>query len=246
MSEAAPEPLPEKTAVEPVAADKLRFRLDRTIKLGECLTVITVVLSAAALYLSLAKDRELRIHEQASRVREAAGVTLAKVDRLQVLSLSIFDDLQPLFVEVSQEFARTKSAVAARDLFWKGTNEVRLTHQHRIRDEQIETGYVVLVGFDPEVRAVFRKALQQRSDFEDRVFAALLIQGEQDIFAFEKAKTFTPAQMGNALRETAASLRGDYESQVTTVVKPLQSLLLSVLTRADGEIVERRRSGEGH
>lgn len=229
---------PDQTASG--AREPSRFRLDRTIKVGECLTIVTIALSVVALVSSYAKDRALRTHEQANQVRQAAGTTLARVDRLQVLSLAVFDDLQPLFIDVSQDFGRSHDAVAARDLFWKGVEDVRLRAQDRVRDEQIETAYIGLVGFDPEVRKRFEVALRRRSELEQEMFNALLVEGQEDVFAFENVKDYTSSQMGNALRTTAARRQADYDAKLKATLGPLQSYLLGLLTQSDDAIVHKR------
>ena len=57
------------------------LKFDRTVKAGDVLTSITVLLSAVALTLSLARDAGSRTYEQANKVRAAAAQALVKLDR---------------------------------------------------------------------------------------------------------------------------------------------------------------------
>lgn len=92
---------PERSSL--LTQSRPRFTLDRTIKFGEILTMVTIIVSVIALLTTLSKDRRLRISEHATKVRDAAAQTLAKLDRLEELSTSVFDEVQPLIVDVSEK-----------------------------------------------------------------------------------------------------------------------------------------------
>jgi hypothetical protein len=76
--------------------------VDRTIKISDLLTSLTILVSVITLTVSWSKDRLTREKEQADRVRSAAAKTLTQLDRWQALQLSIFRELQPVFVETSE------------------------------------------------------------------------------------------------------------------------------------------------
>ena len=110
----------------------MALQFDRTIKAGDILTSITVMLSVIALVLSLAKDRATRVSDQANKVRAAAASAIVKLDRWQAVQLSMYQELQPTFVELSEELAKRYDVVATRDKFWRQVNLVR-TRVNRLR-----------------------------------------------------------------------------------------------------------------
>lgn len=83
------------------------LQFDRTIKAGDILSSLTVLLSVVALVLSLSKDRAVRVTDQANKVRTAAASVIVKLDRWQAVQLSMYQDLQPVFVELSEDLAKS-------------------------------------------------------------------------------------------------------------------------------------------
>lgn len=73
-----------------------RFEFKREITIGDMLTSASILLSIFALLLSWSQSRALEKREQANEVRNAAAETLAKFERWQEISMSIFDDIHNL------------------------------------------------------------------------------------------------------------------------------------------------------
>jgi len=93
--------------------------LNKEVELTHVLTLITILISAIALTLSWSRDRKVRIRSQANAIRTAAANTLTKLDRWQTIQLSLYDELQPVFVETSEMFSKEISATEIRDHLWK-------------------------------------------------------------------------------------------------------------------------------
>ena len=115
----------------------MALRFDNTIKAGDILTSVTVLLAVITLVVSLAKDRATRVTDQANKVRSAAATTLVKLDRWQALQLSLYQELQPNFVELSEDLARQYDVVVVRDRFWKQVGQGRAKLAKQILDEQL-------------------------------------------------------------------------------------------------------------
>src|SRR5712672_1543551 len=103
----------------------MAFMFDRTIRLTDVLTSVTVIVSVVALTITWTKDRDTRVREQANHVRVAAADTLAKLERWKALQLSLYDDLQPAFVETSEMLSTDFNVIRARDQLWKKINAAR-------------------------------------------------------------------------------------------------------------------------
>src|SRR5690349_3823748 len=90
--------------------------------LGDVLTFVSILFSAAGLAWTWNKDNSTREREQATEVRKAAAATLSKIERLRQLTDLLFRDLDPIIVETSDQLTDQKhdarAAEAARDYFW--------------------------------------------------------------------------------------------------------------------------------
>lgn len=105
-----------------------RFRVDPKVTVGEFLTVITIIISVFSLLDGFSKDRTLRQREEVANFRNAAAQTLAKLDRVETLSVSACDQAQPLFVKVSEFLATHHEAQGARDMLWSETDRNASEH----------------------------------------------------------------------------------------------------------------------
>ena len=126
--------------------------MDWSIKIGDLLTMATIVVSVTALLISWSKDRDSRQKEQANQVRVAVGTAVAKLDRLQALHLSAFQELQPVFVDTGEMLTRDFNVVAARDFLVKSINGQRTKIVGKALDEHIETAYIGLFSHFPAIR----------------------------------------------------------------------------------------------
>src|SRR5215831_16421217 len=98
------------------------FRLERTVKIGDLLTSLSILISLAAVLVTWSRDATLRQRQQADEIRKAAATTLAKLERWQELSSAIFQESQPVFVTVSQNLGKNHDAASARDYLWRELN----------------------------------------------------------------------------------------------------------------------------
>jgi hypothetical protein len=215
---------------------------DETIKIGDLLTSASVLVSVAALVGALWRDRALRRRELADKIRAAAGKTLARLERWQEISLALYTDVQPLFIEVSEDMDRNFEVVAARDKMWKELNRVRLTLLQEIRQEEIETAYVELYTYRPEARDLFRGVMARVKAAEAEAFQDLLMQTQADIMSLEKtAATYHTAQLGNRLRRTAAVVEQKCATSIRDAIVPLQEFLFAIMSQSDNRLLRTHR-----
>ena len=114
----------------------MRLKLDWSIKVSDLLTSITIVVSVIALLISWSKDREAKLTEQANRVRIAAATAIAKLDRWQALQLSMYRELQPTYVEMSELLTDRYDVQRVRDQFWKRVNIERTAQHCPVRQQE--------------------------------------------------------------------------------------------------------------
>lgn len=216
--------------------------IDYTIKISDILTAVltflTIVISVITLAQSLSKDRYLRQKEQSDLVRSAAAKVLAKLDRLQAIQLSLFNTLQPIFIETSEILIKNSDVDEARDYLWKKVNSERTLITAKILDEQIETAYIELCSHFSDIRDIFTKALIQIEVAEEKVLADFLMALQQDVLSFEnKQIDYTTAKLGNALRRTASHYSSCLKHKTNIIALPVQGYLFNVIAMSDEEIL---------
>ncbi len=214
------------------------IRFDRTVKIGDLLTIMTIIMSVVVLLVSLSKDRDLKRKEQADKVRTSVAVAITKLDRWQALQLSVFQELQPVFVEASEMLAKDFNIVAPRDFLWKSINAHRARISGKILDEQIESAYVGLFSHFHAIREQFLITLNQLKQEEKKAHDHLLKATQRDILSFEeKKKGYQSAMLGDALRASAKMSEEQLEEGITRLMKPLRDFLLDVISKPDAEIL---------
>jgi len=221
----------------------MALQFDPTIKASDILTSVTVLVSVVALVLSFAKDRAGRATEQADRVRSAAASAIVKLDRWQSVEASMYQELQPAFVELSEALAETYDVVAVRDRFWREVNQHRTQIARQILEEQLGAAYMDVISHFPAVRTRYVEAFAQLAVVEDSVVQAFLARAESDILDFEgKEATYQTAMLGNALRAEAARSVEELHNQSESVIRPVRDYLVSVIALSDGEILSASRT----
>ena len=214
---------------------------DATVDVGNVLTSITIAVSAIALLSSRAKDRQTRRRELADRIRAAAARTLAKLERWRELSLWYYRDVQPLFVETGERLAEKFDPPRARDFLIKELERAYLVAGERIRDEGIETAYVELYAYDPNVYEQFHSTLTSLKRLSDGFYVGLLTSAQKDVRAYENRKSdFAPAELGNDLRKTAERHRSRLEHEVDAALDPLKAFLVRLISTEDEVLLGRK------
>lgn len=91
------------------------FVLVPEVKLGDLLTVASVLVGSLSLTYAILKDRSLRRREYADRIRKAAADTLVALDRWFEIASRYFRDAQPLLTEADMQLVATQDVTQARD-----------------------------------------------------------------------------------------------------------------------------------
>lgn len=218
------------------------IQVDWSIKVGDLLTSATIVVSVVAMLLSLAKDRAGRALEQANRVRSAAAAALSKLDRWQALQLSLYQELQPAYVELSEELGKKFDVGYVRDQFWKKVNMERTRIAQRVVDEQLGTAYADLISHFPAARVKFTDAYARLNDLEVKITNDYLGESEMEIIHLEGTqKTYTTPVLGNALRRVANTHKRDLKNQSESVIAPVREYLFGVIALPDAQIIRASR-----
>ena len=224
-----------------------RFRLKREITVGDVLTIFAILISAITLFFTWSKEREQQRIEQGNKVKSAAARTLAKLERWQEYSLRYYQNVEPLFVDTSNLFAKEFDTVAARDYLWKKLGEEKAIIEQRKFDEQVETTYVELYSYDPSVFDTFVSSIKKLKEDDEVVFDSFRSETEINILDQESGSTrskhqgkYQTASLGNLLRKIRDGQRSLLKSKLDATLKPMRKMLLNIIAQSDEQIAEKR------
>jgi hypothetical protein len=219
------------------------MKLDRTVKVGDLLVLLTIIISVATLAGSWSKDRAAREKEQANSVRAAAAKALTKLDRWQALYLSVFRDLQPDYVETSEMLVGEFNVTKARDHLWKTITARMANVDARVVDEQLKTAYVDVLAHFPAVRGLFSDAFEKLESVVDKTRRDLLVGTQDAVLGFkDKQASYMTAQLGNSLRKEAAQYEARFKSKTEEIIMPVRNLLLDIIGKSDAELLHVART----
>jgi hypothetical protein len=216
------------------------FVLKPEVSIGDLLTIISIVISIIALLVAWSKDRELKRTEYADKIRQAAALVTAKLERWRELSLCFFDDIQPLITEADVALVKGQGVVNVRDSFWHELAHIRTTLLQRIIDEQIQIAYADLYGYDPRIRVLFSEAIRRLKLIDQSVYEQTLYLTQADVLGLQSApQPFNSAQLGNALRNTCYYLAITCDRLFGESIAPFNKEMLKLIEAKDHQIVER-------
>jgi hypothetical protein len=220
------------------------LKLDWTIKVSDILTSVTLIVSVVALLHSLEQDRDAKITEQAGRIRAAAAIGISKLDRWQALQLSMYQELQPGFIELSEQMMKRYDVQRVRDELWKKVNATRTLISQKVLDEQLGTAYSDLLSHFPAARSKFTEAFAKLSAIESSTTEDFLGASEDRILALEgQQKDYTTPTLGNALRESASTYSVQLKTRSEAVIFPVREYLFGVISQPDSAIVAASKKG---
>lgn len=217
------------------------------ITVGNLMTILTVVISVVSLIRAWSKDRKHKQSESAGRIRQRAGLVIAKIERFRDISSSLFDELQVTITEADAKLARGTDVIETRDFFWKELWVLRRAVSRRIIDEQIQIAYADLYGYDHRVHKLYVGAIRRLETIDDLIFQMLLNETQSNILSLDRLSTeiettFHSAQLGNLLRTICARIENVFRASMDKVVEAFRKEFARLLEATDLEIMKRRVS----
>ncbi len=208
--------------------------------MGHLLTIFSVLVSVSALIFAWRKDRRSRLRLQADKIRHSTGIVIAKIDRWKELSLSFFNQVEGYITDADVLLTKTQDPIETRDALWRSLIASRAELSKAITAESIETAYAELYGYDPDVRALFVATLEKLRKLDHVVFTRLLYATQYDVLNLGTGASFYSAQLGNALRMTAARIASELAEYQISVIEPFRIEMLKLVEGTDQDIVEKR------
>ncbi len=210
------------------------------MRIGELLTSASVLIALLGFLYTWHKDRSLRTKEYADKVRAAAAMTLAKVDRCESLFLSFIHRIRPIFTEMNELLQQTKSPYACRDQFWKQMIAIRLSIYEQFSEEQIEIAYAPLFAHQGEIYDLFKNAIEKAKQAEDNFFWDLMGECQKAILDLpDQMQTVDPA-LSNKLLDISSYYHKQYAREFSLLLDEIRQFLRGMVTASDERIVSRK------
>jgi hypothetical protein len=218
----------------------LFINFDFAFYFKELIPSLTILVAFAGLIYAWQKDRLWRRKEYADRIRKAASLVTAKLERWVELAVRLYEELQPLITETDVLLAKEQNAIATRDYFWRELTALRVDTSRRILDEQIEIAYADLYGFDDRIRELFLTAVGLLKETDGAVYTKLLEDTQSDVldFADHKGKVDS-ADLGNTLRRTCARLGKELEVSLREILNPFREEMIALMKTSDSQLYEK-------
>lgn len=218
--------------------------IEKTVKIGDVLTSLTIFISLIFFIISMNKDRNLRRKQQADNVRNAAAGTIGKLDRWKEASLSMFHYMDIVFVKASEMLKNKYNTEPVRNFLWMQLLSIKNRTSEKILKENIETAYDELYGYDPSVRPFFEMVLTQLKREEQSMFEGLLSNTQSDIksFDYKDKSEYQVATLRNQLNDRAKDARENYEDRINEILKPISDNLLKLISESDEDILAKKRN----
>jgi hypothetical protein len=217
------------------------FRFSQEISIGHILTTVTIFLSIAGLLISWHKDRQLKKKEYADRIRRAAALTTAKLERWRELALRFFEDIQPILTDADIKLTTEGNIIATRDFLWRNLVAIRAESSRRIVDEQIEIAYVDLYGYDPRVQELYQFSVRKLKEIDHDVSIRVLDFTQADVLKLKDTTgEFKSAELGNSLRLTIGRVALTFEYEINQILSIFRTEMIKIIEARDNDIVNKR------
>jgi hypothetical protein len=213
--------------------------IEQTVKVGDFLTAASVSIAMLGLVIASMRDRRLKRKEYADRIRGAAGATAVAVERWGELALRLYHDIQALITDADILLVEKRHIFATRDFFWRGLVAARATASGRVLDEKLDSAYVGLYGYAPEVQQLYTSVMFALREADDDAYEQLLNETQDAIMSMEGREPFTSACLGNPLRDVTGICEGRLSERVDHIVAAFRAEMLQLINASDNQIIKK-------
>lgn len=224
------------------------MKINPEISIGHILTSVSVLISALGLLVSWQRMASQRRRTEADKIRSCVGVVIAKLARWKDVSLHIFDVIQTVITEADMLLVATQNIVEVRDYFWKELGQEHAKVMQQIMKEQIEIAYADLEGYDPNIQALFSRAVGQMKETDRYMHLIMLDDTQKGILSLQScSEEFFSSQLGNVLRNMCAEAFDCQRKILESIVLGFRTEMNKIIQAKNEEIIGRTveiRSGE--
>lgn len=216
------------------------FYIKPEITVGDILTLVTIGITLGTLYSAWIQSRRLKEKEMANGIRNACATVLGKLERWQELSLSLFENAQPLYIETSEMVARNRNVIQARDYLWKRLTLARNALRQAILAEKLELAYTDLYSYSPKLVDAFMAVLGELKQLESEAYVDFLEKTQQNVLDYASHLSgYTSAMLGNDLRVTTDAIRDALSGKTNAAIEPFKHKLTLLLRESDKHLIQK-------
>lgn len=223
------------------------MELEYTVTVGNLLTSVSLLFTAAGLFITIWRGATKRKELYAEKVRQSATSITVKLDRIEAIILSFYDEIQVLFVDADNEFSESGDVVGVRDKLYRGIAKLYADNRKALLAEEIEAAYESISVYSPSIREEFRatfKILEMLGDHE-----SALLQQHTQIAIFEASESedeIPSAKLGNILRKMAYDRRIALSKSLAHETSHFRNEISKFHSASDKEIFGRKVEFKPH
>ena len=212
------------------------------ISFGDLLTSVSIFIAFLGLLFAYFQERTRKSKEYADKIRKSVSLVAAKIERINKLGLSFYDQIQPYFVDSDSYMVNGKAAVEIRDDLWKKLVDNYYLLRSKIIEEEIELAYANLYGYDQTIRELYSKTIYLIEREIDDKFRNLLQETQKCILQYRsQGELFgKPAELGNKLREVSRHNRLLLGKNLSKYENLFRDEILLLQQASDDEIVWKK------
>jgi len=226
-----------------------RIVLEPGVKVGDLLTIVVILVSVYSIKAALQKDRDIKQKEKADKVRNAAAKTIANLIRWRELTLSIFQDIDDIFIQSIKGSKEVLDTNEFANLLLENLRNMKKATCKKRLEEDKGIKYTDIYDYDPLVGMFFNEILAYMTNNESTMFNDVLLPGIKKIITQRGATVNTPNTPGVVELMEPVDLyvnevQKAYESHLNNLVlSKLGTYLLSpILSEDDKNILETRKT----
>ncbi len=214
----------------------MKLKLDWTIQFGHILTIITIIISVLPLLYTLHKDREIKVKEQADRIRSAAVKTMASLDRWQYLNQSLFTELHPVFVETKDVLVKKHDNRETLNYLYKNIYIYNAKIATKLLDEHIEIAFYDLYVILPKYGNSILMSKEHLDIARKDTLNTFLKEVQDKINSAKDPEGI--AELGDSLIQIADRHQNQFIKMSDETITQLKRIMKNVMDSSDSDIIQ--------
>lgn len=212
------------------------------ISFGDLLTSVSVLIAFSGLVFAYSQEHARKSKEYADKIRNSASLLAVKIERINKLGLSFYDQIQPYFVDADSYMVEGKVTVEIRDDLWKKLVDNYYMLRSKILEEEIELAYANLYGYDQTIRELYSKTIYLIEKEIDDSFRSLLQETQKCILKYRvPGELFgKSAELGNQLRKASRNNRLSLGKSLAKYENLFRNEILLLQQATDNEIAFKK------
>ncbi len=211
------------------------FTLDKTITVGELMTVLSIMVSAISVVVTWNSEQNIQVRENATRTRVEIAKTWNKVNQVIQIQLSFYELLDEDIVEASRIAVVEKEPIKARDYMWEKCFKHRAEIMNIISQNDWEVAYTNLLTYGIPADSLYIKTVKKLKAVQEHqyTFMAKAFRFEFESQA-DKSKAYSATTLLiDQLRELKKEYQEDHQEYSKSASQDLYNFCLEQIKETD-------------